>query len=45
VGVAAGIGVIVLAVTLTGVYIWQANQHFDAQNRKIVAHANNEHQT
>ena len=44
VGVAAGIGVIVLAVTLTGVYIWQANQHFDAQNRKIVAHAKNEHQ-
>jgi len=44
VGIAAGLGVIALGVTLTGVYIWQANKSFDAQNCSIVVRARREPQ-
>ncbi len=36
VGVVVGLGVIALCVTLTGLYIWQANRKFDGQNELIV---------
>ncbi len=31
-----GIGVILSAIILTGIYVWRANSHFDALTRKIV---------
>ena len=39
VGVLVGISVIALCVTLTGIYIWQANRRFDGQNQIIVQDA------
>jgi uncharacterized membrane protein (DUF485 family) len=39
VGIAAGLGVIVLSVALTGVYVWRANRRFDRLNAEIVADA------
>ena len=38
-GILAGVLVIVLCVSLTGVYIWQANRRYDGQNRAIVDEA------
>jgi uncharacterized membrane protein (DUF485 family) len=39
VGVVVGVSVIALCVTLTGIYIWQANRRFDLQNQLIVRDA------
>lgn len=38
-GIVAGLGVIALSVALTGLYVWQANAHFDRQNASIVEDA------
>lgn len=35
-GIPIGVGVILLGIALTGVYVWRANREFDAQVRAIV---------
>ena len=36
VGIPVGFGVIVLAVVLTGIYVWRANTKFDAMAREVI---------
>ncbi|MGD9601892.1 MAG: DUF485 domain-containing protein [Gammaproteobacteria bacterium] len=36
VGLAAGSGIIVFCILLTGVYVWRANREFDRLNRQIL---------
>lgn len=38
-GMVAGLGVMLVSVTLTGVYVWRANREFDPANCDIVAAA------
>lgn len=38
-GIPVGIGLIVLTVVLTGVYVWRANREFDRLTAEIVAEA------
>jgi len=39
VGIPVGLGVILLAIALTGVYVWAANRAFDVEVAAIVADA------
>jgi uncharacterized membrane protein (DUF485 family) len=39
VGMPIGVGVILAAVVLTGVYVWRANGEFDRLTREIVENA------
>jgi uncharacterized membrane protein (DUF485 family) len=36
-GIAAGAAIILLAIALTGLYVWRANREFDVENRRILA--------
>jgi len=36
VGIPVGFGVIVLAVVITGIYVWRANTKFDAMAREVL---------
>ena len=36
VGIPVGFGVIVLAVVITGIYVWRANTKFDALAREVL---------
>ena len=38
-GIPVGIGLIVLTIVLTGVYVWRANSEFDQLTREIVEEA------
>ncbi|SFR96694.1 DUF485 domain-containing protein [Sphingomonas jatrophae] len=39
VGIVVGFGVILLAIALTGFYVWRANREFDGEIAAIVAEA------
>lgn len=39
VGIAVGFGLILLAIALTGFYVWRANREFDAEIAAIVTEA------
>jgi uncharacterized membrane protein (DUF485 family) len=39
IGIAVGFGVILLAIALTGFYVWRANSEFDAEIAAITAEA------
>lgn len=41
-GVAAGGAIILLAIALTGLYVWRANREFDVENRRILAAAHDD---
>lgn len=41
-GIAAGIAIILLAIALTGLYVWRANREFDVENRRILGAAHGE---
>ena len=36
VGFPIGVGVILSAIVLTGIYVWRANTHFDELTRKLI---------
>jgi uncharacterized membrane protein (DUF485 family) len=36
-GIPIGIGVIIFAFLLTGIYVWIANSRFDQMNRELIA--------
>lgn len=43
VGIVAGLAVIALSISLTGVYVWWANSHFDRLNAALIGDAMDAH--